>query len=62
MAKTLDKQKPFGTIHGDDQGRAYVQDGVYFDGEGNEWQAPAPGPTWPEPVEPVEPVTKTKAK
>jgi hypothetical protein len=41
MAKTLDKQKPYGTVHGDDQGRFYTQDGTYFDNEGKEWQPPA---------------------
>jgi len=29
--KTLDRQKSFGTINGDTEGRFYVQDGVYFD-------------------------------
>ena len=34
--KTLDKQKPYGTVHGDEEGRCFMQDGVYFDAAGNE--------------------------
>lgn len=34
MAK-LDKTKPYGTVHGDDEGRCFVQNGVYFDYNGD---------------------------
>lgn len=41
MAKELDRQRAFGTCHGDeDVGRHYVQDGVFFDSQGKEWVAP----------------------
>lgn len=36
MRKTLDRQKPYGTVHGDEEGRVYVQDGTYFDSAGDE--------------------------
>lgn len=36
MTKTLDKQKPYGTVHGDDEGRCFIQDGVYYDIQGRE--------------------------
>lgn len=36
MGKTLDRSKEFGTVWGDDTGRAFSQDGLYFDGQGNE--------------------------
>lgn len=52
--KTLDKQKPYGTVYGDQLGRCYEQDGVVFDAEGNEWKAPPPPP------EPSEPTKKAK--
>lgn len=32
--KTLDKSKPFGTVHGDDEGRCYFQNDRYYDVEG----------------------------
>lgn len=48
--KTLDKQKPYATIHGDTEGRVYEQDGATFDAEGKEWQPPA-SPATPEPDE-----------
>lgn len=51
MAKTLDKQKNYGTIYGDDQGRAFVQDNTVFDSQGNEWQPPAE-PVVEQPPEP----------
>jgi len=41
MARTLDRSQPFGTITGDDEGRAYEQDGVFFLATGELWQ-PAP--------------------
>ena len=31
----LDKNKPFGTVHGHNRA-SFVQNGVYFDGQGNE--------------------------
>ena len=34
--KALDRQKPFGTVHGDSEGICFEQDGVCFDSEGNE--------------------------
>lgn len=40
MAKTLDRSQPYGTVMGDDQGRAYEQDGVFFLATGELWQAP----------------------
>lgn len=43
MARTFDRTKPYGTVHGDD-GRAYEQNGVYFDAQGKEWVEPAPPP------------------
>jgi hypothetical protein len=53
--KTFDKQKPHGTVHGDTEGRVYVQDNVYYDGEGREWQPPKPEP---EDVKPEAPKKK----
>jgi hypothetical protein len=40
MARKLDKQKPYGTIHGDLEGRHYEQDGVMFTAAGKEWGVP----------------------
>ena len=40
MAKTLDRSKPHGIVWGDDQGRAYEQDGVFFTATGDLWQPP----------------------
>lgn len=55
MGKTLDKQKPFGTVHGDDEGRCFTQDGVYFDAAGNECKPqvdePQPAEAEPQPAE-----------
>ena len=34
--KILDKTKPYGTVHGSEDGSCYEQDGVLFDHEGNE--------------------------
>lgn len=39
--KTLDKTQPYGQIVGDDQGRFFEQDGLYFHGDGSEWIDPA---------------------
>lgn len=36
---SLDLNRPYGTIYGDDQGRAYEQDGVLYTATGDEWQA-----------------------
>jgi hypothetical protein len=41
MAKKLDRSRDFGTIVGDDQGRRFEQDGVFFLGDGSEWTDPA---------------------
>ena len=30
----LDKSKPFGTVHSDDEGRRYFQNDTYFDVDG----------------------------
>ncbi len=30
MMPVLDKSRDYGTVLGDDQGRCYVQDGIYF--------------------------------
>jgi hypothetical protein len=35
MSKTLDRGRDFGIIYGGDNGAAYEQDGVQFDGLGN---------------------------
>ena len=35
--KTLDKNRLFGTVHGDSQGRCFEQDGVCFTASGDEW-------------------------
>lgn len=35
--KKLDRSKPFGTIHGDLEGRTFMQDGVIFDQSGVEF-------------------------
>ena len=32
----LDKSKPFGTVHGSEDGTAFEQDGVLFDSFGNQ--------------------------
>ena len=39
--KTLDKTKPFGTVHGDSNGVCFEQDGVCFDASGHEHGAKA---------------------
>lgn len=50
--KTLNRKQPFDTCHGEDEhGRAYFQDGVYFDLDDNEVV-----------VEGEEPKAKAKAK
>lgn len=56
--KTLDRQKSYGTIHGDTEGRVYEQDGAIFDAEGNEWQSLAP--PIPEPTPQVDDPAKKK--
>lgn len=38
--KTLNRKRDFGTVAGDTEGRAFSQDGVYFDANGNEWGVP----------------------
>src|SRR4051812_21593543 len=38
-SKKLDRKRDFGTIHGDSDGRAFIQDGVMFDAAGNEFGA-----------------------
>lgn len=40
MAKKLDRSRDFGTIQGDDQGRMFEQDGVFFCGDGSAWAEP----------------------
>lgn len=40
MAK-LDRKREFGTITGDDQGRLYEQDHLFFAADGSEWEDPA---------------------
>lgn len=42
--KELDRNRPYSQVIGDDQGRHYHQDGVYFDHEGNEHGAPVRAP------------------
>lgn len=37
----LDKTKPYGIIGGDNDGRAFEQDGVFYTGSGEVWQPPA---------------------
>lgn len=34
--KKLDKTRPYGTVHGDSEGRRFHQDDTYFDVHGNE--------------------------
>lgn len=41
--KKLDKSKPYGQVVGCDQGRAYEQDGAFFNGDGTEWVPPTEG-------------------
>ncbi|MCU0689770.1 MAG: hypothetical protein MUF54_00075 [Polyangiaceae bacterium] len=40
MAKALDKTKPFATVHGDLEGRTFLQDDSYFRGDGTLWTGP----------------------
>ncbi len=40
MANTLDRTKPYGTIHGDESGRHFEQGGAYFTVDGKQWEAP----------------------
>lgn len=40
MATKLDKKRPFGTIMGDLEGRAYEQDNKFFRADGSEWEDP----------------------
>jgi hypothetical protein len=42
MSKKLDKNKPYGLITGDTEGRVYEQDGQYFTGTGEPWGAQEP--------------------
>jgi hypothetical protein len=41
--KNLNKKEPYGTVVGCDQGRAFEQGGVFFNGDGTEWQPPVDG-------------------
>lgn len=41
MAKTLDKTRPFATVHGDTTGRAFEQDTAFFHQDGSLWTDPA---------------------
>lgn len=59
MSKTLDKQKPYGTVHGDDTGRCFIQDGTYFDAAGQEC---APLPADPAPAEATDATEPAKPK
>jgi hypothetical protein len=36
MGSKLDRSREYGTVWGDEGGRAFAQDGKYFDGLGNE--------------------------
>lgn len=38
----LDKSKPYGTIYGDQEGRAFEQDGKYFESSGKPWAPEKP--------------------
>lgn len=40
MAKKLDKERDYAVIVGDDQGRLYEQDSLYFGSDGSEWVEP----------------------
>lgn len=40
--RKLDRTKPYGTIHGDLEGRAFTQGDVIFDEFGEEFVAPEP--------------------
>ncbi len=39
--KKMDFSRPHGRLYGTFDGSVYEQDGVRFDGDGNEWKAPA---------------------
>lgn len=42
--KTLDRSRPFGTIHPMHQGAAFAQDGLYFDAQGHQCGATSAAP------------------
>jgi len=42
MAKTLDRDRPFGEVWGSESGVRFVQDETEFDAQGNEMSAPKP--------------------
>lgn len=63
--KALDKSKPFAQVYGDDQGRAFEQDGAFFRGDGSPWgtsgkakPAAAASPAAPAPAAPSDQLTQ----
>jgi hypothetical protein len=60
MAGTLDRSRPFGTVTGDAEGRAYEQDHHFYRADGSVWSAPTD--LQPGEVEfPAKPTPKKKA-
>lgn len=49
----LDKLKPHAVIVGDDEGRAYEQDGCFFTATGALWTAPTGAPAADAPARPA---------
>lgn len=43
-APTLNRARPFGTISGDEYGRMYEQDHMFFMADGSKWIEPDPVP------------------
>jgi hypothetical protein len=55
-SKKLDREQPYGTIYGDEQGRAFEQEGVYFRGDGTVWDEET------SPLTPFEPLPEPALK
>jgi hypothetical protein len=60
LAIELDKLKPFAQIVGDDEGRAFEQNGRYFTGSGQLWAPPEVAPAPAAPAEASEPPTRAR--